>query len=467
MAILGLSSSATSAAYISEKTRRRVLHQYPQGKAPLMYILSLMEDMETDKSEFGVGWEDRDTCIVTPTVTAGTLGGGGAGPFTDASLTVSQAAAGFTTVAGTEYGLKVVDASVFREYDVIWVRQVPNGAASAFLDVRGTVTYVNTTTNFIKFRAAAVYTSISNDTDANAISVFFTSSSAPEGARSVDGAVTFPIEPTFYTQIFRNTIGPFTRTALKQGLRFDSSGPYKEAAHKTAIRHMKGLELAALRGRRTSGTTTNQDGSTVPVKTTGGIEQYLEYWERGTVANGSIVEYRPGGTDVSSSAWQTTDEKRIIPVNGAITRKQFEMLIERAFRYTNDSTFEKLVLCGNGFMTQFQEMVKLCSYRVTELDASQDTFGMDMMKWRSPWGTLLFKTHPLLNENIAFSYDAYILDTCNLKYAYLSDSDTQILKNRQSNDFDGRKDEILTEAGFAISFPESHMYIKGLTDVTR
>jgi hypothetical protein len=42
--------------------------------------------------------------------------------------------------------------------------------------------------------------------------------------------------------------------------------------------------------------------------------------------------------------------------------------------------------------------------------------------------------------------------------------DTVKLKNRQPNDADYRKDEYLTEAGFEIRFPESHMYFDGVTD---
>lgn len=464
MPVLGLGSSATSESYWSEKARRAVLHQYPQGKAPLMYLLSLMEDEETDKPKFG-WWEERDKCVRTTTATSGSIASGGAGPFTSAAYAASQAASGFNVVAGTTYGLYLTDASQFVVNDLIWIRQVLNGAANANLDVRGRVTVVDTTNNRIQFSALEAVTSVSNDTDANGVFVYMYGSSAPEGDRSRAGSVSFPLEIENYTQIFRHSVGPFSRTALKAGVRFDSTGIYKETAHRVALRHMKSQELTALRGVRAAQTVTNSDGDTVPEYKTGGIEWFLRQWELGTTGNGGAFNYRPGESSVVASDWRTADDKRIINANGNVTVDEFEMLIERAFRFTNDTTFEKLCLCGNGFLSMFNKLVKQCSYKITELE-SKDTFGMNMTRWVSPWGTLLFKTHPLLNEVDTFRNDAYILDTGNLKYRPLTDSDTELLTNRQNNDSDGRKDEWLTEAGIEVHFPESHMFIQNVTNVT-
>jgi hypothetical protein len=464
MPVLGLGSSATSESYWSEKARRAVLHQYPQGKAPLMYLLSLMEDEETDKPKFG-WWEERDKCVRTTTATSGSIGGGGAGPFTTAAYAASQTGATFSLLAGAVCGLYLTDASQFVVNDLIWIRQTPNAALNGFLDIRGRVTAVDTANNRLLFTTLEAVTAASNAGAANGIFVYMYGSSAPEGDRSRAGSVSFPLEIENYTQIFRHSVGPFSRTALKAGVRFDSTGIYKETAHRVALRHMKSQELTALRGVRANQTVTNSDGDTVPEYKTGGIEWFLRQWELGNTTNSGAFNYRPGETSVVASDWRTADDKRIINANGAITVDEFEMLIERAFRFTNDTTFEKLCLCGNGFLSMFNKLVKQCSYKITELE-SKETFGMNMTRWVSPWGTLLFKTHPLLNEVDTFRNDAYILDTGNLKYRPLTDSDTELLTNRQNNDSDGRKDEWLTEAGIEVHFPESHMFIQNVTNVT-
>jgi len=168
--MLGLMSSSDLEATASERSIRSIFWKYPQGKAILTYLLSLLDNDETDKTTFG-WWEQAHQHAESTTVTSGSLGGGGAGPFTDSTLTTSQAAAGFNVVAGTSYGVFVTDASKFRVDDVIWFRRVPNGAASAYLEVKGTITAIDTTANTLVFRALAAVTSVSNDTDANAINV--------------------------------------------------------------------------------------------------------------------------------------------------------------------------------------------------------------------------------------------------------------------------------------------------------
>jgi hypothetical protein len=59
-----------------------------------------------------------------------------------------------------------------------------------------------------------------------------------------------------------------------------------------------------------------------------------------------------------------------------------------------------------------------------------------------------------------------ILDVQNLKYRYMQGRDTELLKNRQNNGDDFRRDEWLTEAGLECRFPESHMFIQNITNYT-
>jgi len=465
MPVFGLHTSGSHSSYISEKTRRRVLYQYPQGPAPLTYFLSLLPDEETDKVEFG-WWEERDTVIKTLTATSGGLSGGGNGPFTNSALTTSQAAAGFNVVANTEYGLFVDDASLFAIQDVIWIRNVPNGAASANLNVKGVVTAVDTAANTLKFRALEAVTSVSNDTDANDITVYFISKAAAEGTKSKAGNYTFPIEITNYTQIFKHGIH-ITRSALKQGVRYDSAGVWQDKLKKVGLRHMKALEMTTLRGTRLTRTTTNEDGDTVPERFTGGLEYFLRQWELGTTGNGGIADYRPGGSDITASAWNASDDKRILDIQGAVSMDQFESILENAFRYTSETSFEKLCVCGSGFLKAVQQYARNQSLVLRDLNPKTDTFGQTQMyRLETIYGTLVFKAHPLLTQDSTFRNDAYIVDLPCFKWRPLSDSDTEFLEGRQDNDFDGRKDCWLTEGGYEINFPENHMYIKNLTGVT-
>ena len=91
---------------------------------------------------------------------------------------------------------------------------------------------------------------------------------------------------------------------------------------------------------------------------------------------------------------------------------------------------------------------------------------MQMTKWTTTHGDLYFKVHPLFTENPMTNYSAMILDMGSLRFHTAQDRDSQLLTNRQANDFDGRKDEILTECGIELNYPERFMYIDNLGGIT-
>lgn len=460
MPIFGLHTSGDHSSYISEKTRRRVLYQYPQGPTPLSYLLSLLPDEDTDKTEFG-WWEERDTEIKTETAQIASDG-----PFYATNLSTAHTS-GNAMTANIVYGVKVTDASKFKVHDVLWIRNVPNNAGNATNQLRVVVTSVTFTDGnigIIGFRPIETVSDVGNLVASNNLGVYFVSSAAAEGTKSKAGSYTFPIEITNYTQIHKHGIH-ITRSALKQGLRYDNSGVMQDKMKKTGLRHMKGLEMATLRGVRATRNTTNEDGDTVAERLTGGLEYFLRQWELGTTGNGGIADYRPGGSNVTSSAW-TVEDKRILPINGNLTVEEFDSIIERAFRYTTDTSFEKLVLCGSGVIKAVQQYCKKQSLVMREMHSKSDTFGLQVYRLDTIHGSLIFKSHPLLTQSLAFRNDAYIIDLPCFKWRPLTDSDTEFLEGRQDNDFDGRKDCWLTEGGYEINFPENHMLIQNLTGIT-
>lgn len=457
-------SSADLEATQSEKSIRSIFWKYPQGKAILTYLLSLLDSDETDKTTFG-WWEQAHEHAESTTATSGSLGAGGAGPFTNSGLTVSEAAAGFTWTAGTSYGVFVTDASKFRVDDVVWIRRCPNAAATAFLEVKGTVTALDTTADTLVVRALTTVASVSNDTDANSLAIMVIGKSSAENDRSRVGGYTLPDEITNYTQIFRETVGPFSRNALKMGQRFDKTGIYSSAVKQGALRVTEAMEMATFFSNRATATVTNQNGQSVPVRTMGGILYYIDQFEKGNTGNGGAFNYRTGGADVSASAWQTEDLKRSIKVNGALTADQLEMLVERAFFNTSDAGFEKLVLGGPMLFSAFQKYFALKSIKTTTLKTKEDSYGMTITMWESPWGTLYLKTHPLFQRSSLRS-SGFILDVGCLGWTDAQDAELELLKNRQNNDDDGRKDEFLGEGGLVCKAPENHMYLEGVTGLT-
>jgi hypothetical protein len=225
------------------------------------------------------------------------------------------------------------------------------------------------------------------------------------------------------------------------------------------------LEREFLEGIRYEDTVTNDDGETVPRRFMGGVKWFLEQWELGNTGNGGAFNYRPGGSDVSASAWATTDDKRILDINGTITKSQFYMILERLFRKTNDKNFEKLCLCGSGFIAAFNEFIDNSTVVNRKLFET-DKGGFNIKEWESPHGSIFLKSSPLMNEDAVLRNSAYFLDLAELKYIHAQDADTALLENRQANDADKRKDEWLTECSLELKFPEAHMYLENVTGIT-
>ena len=459
--MLGLMSSASLESTYSEKAIRSIFWKYPQGKAVLTYLLSLMDSEETDKPKFS-WFEQRHQHAESTTATSGSLGAGGAGPFTNSAVTVSEAAAGFSFTAGTTYGVFVTDASKFRVDDVVWIKRVPNAAASAYLDLKGSVTAIDTTSNYLLITSNETVASVSNDTDANAITIMVIGKAAAEGDRSREGGFDFPIEVENCTQIFRETVGPFSRNALKAGQRFDKTGVYTSAVKQASLRLTESMEMATLFGERAVRTVTNQNGKSVPQRFMGGVLWFLKEYEK---ANGGTFTYRPGGSAITSSSWATEEAKRVCQVNGTVTMAQLEGLIRRAFEDTADSSFEKLLLCGSALYSVFQTYFEMKSIKTTTLKTKEESYGMTINMWESPWGTLYLKSHPLFQRS-ALRSSGFILDVGCLGWNDLQDSEVTLLKNRQNNDEDGRKDEFLGEGGLVVKAPENHLYLEGVTGVT-
>lgn len=454
-AILGLVSGQNFAdeGWYNRTNRRRIFRDFPTGQFPLTGFLSLMETEAADSFKFG--WFEKRMPLPRTTIATG------AAPFSPTgSNTASASPLSFT--AGTVYRVVVADANQFQPSQQIYFDELPLSSGTGSL--QGLVTTIVDDTH-VEFRvieslAAVLNTSnlITGGTPGPcAAKVIVIGNANAEGARSGTGRFYPPLDVENYTQIFRNAF-EFTATSLKIPTEFDETGVYAEGAEDALREHMTEMEMAFIFGKKGVMTVTGEDGRPRPRRTTGGLIWYLEQWEKAD----SI--YR-GGTGAAAITSNDDDEKRIIKLTGSITETVFDSYIERAFRCTNTKTFEKLVICGNKFLSAINGYLKRASVLNKDY-MMQKVYGNDIVTWITPWGTLHLKTHPLFNAQPNLIKDGLIVDVNRLKFRPLNDRDTTLLPNRQENDTDGRKDEWLTEAGLEVNMPEAHMYIRNLTTIT-
>lgn len=445
----GLISTETSANYKSLNSRRKIFYQYPTGAMPIMGILSMLATEETANVEFG-WWERRFPVQRTQTVASGTA------PFLNGDGTAFTDTGTFT--ANVEYRINVVSTAVFKPTHVIEIRNVVY-TAGATRSIKGTLTEVNSATQ-MTFRPYDTVAGIENGTtDNNGITVAIIGTANQEGGRSGQGIISQPVNPTNYTQIFRTAFS-ITRTALKQPLIYDKSGPYKSLAWENGLRHMIEMEKAVIFGERHTVLVTDPDtGDQTPETKMGGIIWFLEQWE----AANSI--YR-GGSGAPAVTLNSDPLKRIINVNGTLSKADYNTYIQRAFNKTNNKAYEKLVVCGGTVLTAVNDLFERDVTKTVMLADKNRNVEFVLHSQTTLRGTVHYAVHPLFDEDPDLQGSALIIDIGNIMYRPLTDSDTTFLKGRQETDRDGRKDEWITEAGIEVHYPESHMYLYGITGAT-
>ena len=447
-AILGLLDTETFATERFKNYRRAVFYFYPNGAATLTGLLSLMSEESTNDPEFR--WYEKrfqeirtTSAAISTTIAFYKTVVGTTWTVADGDLTITAA----TTSAATVYGIKTVASGVERFRVGHVIRFVGIDTAGNEQEIVGVVTEVDDPNDRMAFRAIkGTAVALNYDLAANVgIEILAVGSSFSEGSLDISSEnYTLPINPYNLTQIFRTPFS-LTGTALKTAAKFDETGVYKDKAKEHLVNHNVELEKNFIFGERNIYT-----GGDLPQRATGGLLWYLRQWEAGTAYG------------VTASTSNTDDNKRIIYLSdGQLSLKSYSQYLERLFRVTNNKTNEKLVLCGSGFLNVINLMYEGRAQLQTNMNMS-DTYGMDVIKHRTPFGTIFYKSHPLFSLNPTLRYNALFLDVQNLKYRYLDGRDSELLKNRQANDADYRKDEWLTEAGLEVRFPESAMYMQNV-----
>ena len=91
--------------------------------------------------------------------------------------------------------------------------------------------------------------------------------------------------------------------------------------------------------------------------------------------------------------------------------------------------------------------------------SEEATFGIRVKNLITTYGDLKVIYDPLLDG--PYKGYGFIVDTENIRYAYLEGRDTKLLTDIQANDVDGVMDEYLTECSLELRLPKTHMLIKG------
>lgn len=462
MAILGLMSTEQFASERFTSIRRSVFYQYPGGAAPLMGLLSMLDGEVLNDPEFS-WYEDRYVEKVQTLVNNGTT----SGPWYADSTGSLGSAMGTSAAARTvdvAYWLKMDGVDNIRPNDVLNLT-VPITGGKATLQVRVAPNAAGVWESSNTVRVIAIQTVaavLNDDTDYPAgqlreVQVLGNANTQGQTG-SVEGSFTVPMRTGNTTQIFRTPYS-FTGTALVTAAKFDESGPYVDKAKKVALSHMIDMEKMFLFGNPSKSVdpTTN-----LPRYTTGGVLFFLRLWEvgQGNTYSGVTANY-----GVSASTSNADDNKRIIDFTSvSVTDEMLSDYYERLFRKSSEVSNEKFAFVGSGFLNMVNKLYK-SNVQFTADVPHSDSYGLNVVKHVTPFGTVYYKTHPLFSQNAFMRYNALFIDAQQMRYRYVQGRDTEIRKNTQPNDADYRKDEYFTEAGMELQFPEGFMYMQNLTSV--
>ncbi|MFA6973200.1 MAG: DUF5309 family protein [Parcubacteria group bacterium] len=231
-----------------------------------------------------------------------------------------------------------------------------------------------------------------------------------EGASIREIKATAIAEAINYCQIFRTTIG-ITETA-RNTVGWTKESDFDYQTRKKGIEHLVDVERAFMFGKKElimSGVH--------PKRFTGGIFQRVNQ-----------------------------------VVSNVTTRDDFNGFLRTLFTHGNSEKY----LLASGYVLD-----KISSFAHDKLQIVQGekTFGLSIVKYQSPHGTLNILKHDLLAGDL-YGKAAIGLDMEALTYRFLSNRDTKLLTNRQAPGEDSNVNEYLTECGLQLEQPERHAVVK-------
>jgi hypothetical protein len=261
----------------------------------------------------------------------------------------------------------------------------------------------------------------------------------PEGGEMPEAIALNPTQVYNYTQIFRTPLS-ITRTAQKTRLR--TGDQYQKAKSEALEMHSWEMELAFLWGIRTQ----NIGDNGKPERTTMGVINFIRTM---MPANCDDYSLNPAWAGVP---WITGGEAWL------------KALLEQIFRF---GASEKLCLCGSGFLLGIDALASANGFM--NLETGQKAYGMEIISWITPFGTIHMKTHPFFSAAASTRNMAVILEPKEITYRYIDDTvfygegkDKSHPEGYGGRRVDGSNEEFLTEAGLEFGLPQKCAVLNGV-----
>lgn len=419
-AFLGMRGTGSWGTDVRPKNfRQKILQLFPNGAVPLTAVTSMGNNKEVDDPEFS-HWEKE-----VETQNGDAIGNG---LNIDSDLAAAFGAGAWNAGVTAYFNTSAESVSHFRAGHV--AKLVDKSATSNYGLAKVTATNINGTTSWIAVKCLkTVLATFADDFDYIEVG----GNLNPEGGAIPDAINYDPVKRTNFTQIFRTPLD-ISRTAKKTRLR---TGDAKaELRREALLYHGIEMEWAFIFGEKSE--TTGDNG--FPERTTEGLVPFVKNNESTFVVDypsSTGLKFIQGGED-----W-------------------FDDQLELHFRQGGQ---ERLALCGNGALLAIYKIAKRNGN--FELRRTTTAYGVMVVEWVTPFGTLFLKPHPMFSHRGGvYSNDIISFDPANIEYTFITDTiykEDEGMNKAGVIGFDGQKDEYLTEAGQRMIHPKTMMYFTGV-----
>lgn len=319
---------------------------------------------------------------------------------------VSTDAAGYTASVTT---INVDDGSLLRAGDII-----ENQTTAEYMYITAVVTNALTVVRGFAGTTASAITA--------AVHKIQKITNAYEEASSKPESITYLGQPmTNYTQIFRTAWG-ISRSAKQTAFR--TGNPLPKTKSDASWQHAVDIERAALWGRKSWGVKNDK-----PFHTTDGILSQIK-------------------TNVTAAG-------------GTTNKAQFEDFLQAVFKNNiKGQPNERLCFLSNNALRVINDIVWAQSKLQFEVTSATDTFGMNIRRWLSPFGSISFMTHPLMNSGTKASKDMYLIHPAAVTKKVMQDTTIETYDNQG---VDGEFGGFLSEMGFIYAQELTGGKLTGLT----
>jgi len=144
--------------------------------------------------------------------------------------------------------------------------------------------------------------------------------------------------------------------------------------------------------------------------------------------------------------------------------KQLKAGLERIFCYGSS---EKLCLAGSGFLLGLDALA-MTSGQIN-IVPGQKFYGMEIDEWRTPFGVIKVKTHPLFSYDETTRNMGILLEPKELGYKFITDTTFYGESSAKAHPegygqrrVDGTNEEYLTECGLEFGLPQKCAVLNGV-----